>query len=203
MDSKNGKRQSGAAENLPATDSHQKPESNSAESSAYELLARSLSAEEARKVRRILTEWSHGDENSYPFQHALLTRAHWQVAATTLLEVAKIAESLRVAAASSVERIAQFDPVRIADLERVRALAQVLANHVGVMREQSQAAAAHLTTAAPRYDQAAKNFLTAQATYLDAHKASEWLSFCVTLAFVAVLGIGVGFLTCYCWPAAH
>ncbi len=38
--------------------------------------------EEARRLRKILTEWARGEEDSFPVQLALLTRAQWRSAAT-------------------------------------------------------------------------------------------------------------------------
>ena len=43
--------------------------------------AKALSAEEAKLFRKIVKEWCDGDENSFPVQLALLTRAQWQAAA--------------------------------------------------------------------------------------------------------------------------
>ena len=40
-----------------------------------------LCIEEARLFRKMMVEWSDGDENGFPVQLALLTRAQWRAAA--------------------------------------------------------------------------------------------------------------------------
>ena len=47
----------------------------------FDLLCQDLSADEARLFRKMLAEWSDGDENGFPVQLALLTRAQWRAAA--------------------------------------------------------------------------------------------------------------------------
>ena len=51
------------------------------EDTDFDLLCKGLSADEAKLFRKILKEWCDGDENSFPVQLALLTRAQWQAAA--------------------------------------------------------------------------------------------------------------------------
>lgn len=48
----------------------------------FDLLCKGLSANEARLFRKILKDWCNGDEESFPVQLALLTRAQWRAAAT-------------------------------------------------------------------------------------------------------------------------
>lgn len=50
--------------------------------SDFDLLSAGASAEETRRLAKMLREWSDGDENGFPAQIALLTRAQWRVAAT-------------------------------------------------------------------------------------------------------------------------
>jgi gas vesicle protein len=47
----------------------------------FDLLCNGLSADEAKLFRKMLAEWSDGDENGFPVQLALLTRAQWRAAA--------------------------------------------------------------------------------------------------------------------------
>jgi hypothetical protein len=49
----------------------------------FDFLFDGLSPEEAKRLRKILAQWCHGDENSFPVQLALLTRAQWRAAAQT------------------------------------------------------------------------------------------------------------------------
>src|SRR5208283_687235 len=48
----------------------------------FDFLCAGLSADDARRLRKIFVEWCDGDENGFPVQMALLTRAQWQVAAS-------------------------------------------------------------------------------------------------------------------------
>jgi hypothetical protein len=46
----------------------------------FDLLCEGASPEEAKRIRKLLAEWCKGDENSFPVQLALLTRAQWRAA---------------------------------------------------------------------------------------------------------------------------
>lgn len=52
------------------------------EDSDFDLLCVGLSADQAKRLRKILAEWSDGDENGFPVQMALLTLAQWRAAAS-------------------------------------------------------------------------------------------------------------------------
>jgi hypothetical protein len=47
----------------------------------FDFLCKDLSASEARLFRKMLAEWSDGEENGFPVQLALLTRVQWRAAA--------------------------------------------------------------------------------------------------------------------------
>ena len=47
----------------------------------FDLLCKGLTPDEAKRLRKIFREWSNGDENGFPVQLALLTRAQWRAAA--------------------------------------------------------------------------------------------------------------------------
>jgi len=51
------------------------------EDTDFDFLCNGLSAEEAKRMRKILAEWSDGDENGFPVQLVMLTRAQWRAAA--------------------------------------------------------------------------------------------------------------------------
>ena len=51
------------------------------EDTDFDFLCNGLSAEEAKRMRKILAEWSDGDENGFPVQLVMLTRAQWCAAA--------------------------------------------------------------------------------------------------------------------------
>jgi hypothetical protein len=52
------------------------------EDTDFDLLCTGLSTDDARRLRKIFVEWCDGDENGFPIQMALLTRAQWQAAAS-------------------------------------------------------------------------------------------------------------------------
>lgn len=47
----------------------------------FDALCEGASPQEAKRLRKILSEWCQGDEDSFPVQLALLTRAQWRAAA--------------------------------------------------------------------------------------------------------------------------
>jgi gas vesicle protein len=47
----------------------------------FDLLCKDLTADEAKVFRKMMAEWSNGDENGFPVQFALLTRVQWRAAA--------------------------------------------------------------------------------------------------------------------------
>ena len=66
------------------------------EDTDFDLLCIGLSADEAKRLRKVLAEWSDGDENGFPVQLAMLTRAQWRAAALiphTIKESGKLIES--------------------------------------------------------------------------------------------------------------
>jgi gas vesicle protein len=52
------------------------------EDTDFDSLCAGLPADDARRLRKIFVEWCDGDENGFPVQMALLTRAQWQAAAS-------------------------------------------------------------------------------------------------------------------------
>lgn len=79
--------------------------------------------EETRRLYKMLREWSDGDENGFPAQLALLTRAQWRVAAT-------VPESVVSARKGLEQRFAEMQTgigLRIVEAERaLSARAQAL-----------------------------------------------------------------------------
>ena len=51
------------------------------EDTDFDLLCKGLSADEAKRMRKILAEWCDGDEDGFPVQLVMLTRAQWRAAA--------------------------------------------------------------------------------------------------------------------------
>jgi hypothetical protein len=52
------------------------------EDTDFDALCENASPTEARQLRKLLADWCDGDENSFPVQLALLTRAQWRTAAS-------------------------------------------------------------------------------------------------------------------------
>ena len=48
----------------------------------FDALCEGATPGEAKRLRKLLAEWCDGDEESFPVQLALLTRAQWRAAAT-------------------------------------------------------------------------------------------------------------------------
>ena len=51
------------------------------EDTDFDFLCNGLSADEAKRLRKILAEWGDGDETGFPVQLVMLTRAQWRAAA--------------------------------------------------------------------------------------------------------------------------
>lgn len=92
-----------------------------ADTSAFDLLSRHMDAEELRILRRFLIEWAKGDENSFPFQHVLITIAQWRMAAAVPVETAKVFEQYKHVAQEGVRQIAQAAEAKLADFAKARA----------------------------------------------------------------------------------
>jgi len=48
----------------------------------FDVLCEGAPPQEAKRLRKMLAEWCQGDENSFPVQLALLSRAQWRAAAS-------------------------------------------------------------------------------------------------------------------------
>ena len=53
----------------------------------FDALCEGAPPAEAKQLRKLLADWCNGQENSFPVQLALLTRAHWRAAATVPVAV--------------------------------------------------------------------------------------------------------------------
>lgn len=113
----------------PAAPSEPKPLARiAADTSAFELLSRHMDAEELRILRRFLSEWAKGDEDSFPFQYVLITIAQWRMAAAVPIETAKVFEQYKHVAQESVRQIAQAAEAKLADFAKARAeIGEILA----------------------------------------------------------------------------
>lgn len=60
----------------------------------FDFLCDGLPADEAKRLRKLFKEWCNGDENSFPVQLALLTRAQWRAAAKVPVQMKQSLEQL-------------------------------------------------------------------------------------------------------------
>lgn len=104
----------------------------------FDLLCKGLSADEAKLFRKMLAEWSKGDENSFPVQFALLTRVQWRAAALvpqSVNESRKLIErhlaEYRQQTAALVQNLST-----VAD-EKTNALKKIVETHVETVNKTS------------------------------------------------------------------
>jgi len=64
------------------------------EKTDFDFLCKDLSADEVRQLHKALKDWCSGDENSFPVQLALLTRAQWRAAAKVPVQMKESLELL-------------------------------------------------------------------------------------------------------------
>jgi uncharacterized protein (DUF3084 family) len=69
-------------------------ENNFMDDTDFDFLCDGLSADEAKRLRKLFKEWCNGDENSFPVQLALLTRAQWRAAAKVPVQMKQSLEQL-------------------------------------------------------------------------------------------------------------
>lgn len=116
--------------------------------SAFDLLGGRASEVERRMLQRILSEWTRGDENSFPFQLALLTKSQWRAAASVPGEVARVLEDYRHTAQDAAGRIVEASEAKLADFTAartdVRETAAELKVQVGQLGAVGRAAEARL-----------------------------------------------------------
>ena len=88
----------------------------------FDLLCQGLTTDEAKQLRKIFREWSNGDENGFPVQLALLTRAQWRAAAQMPGTLQKIITAFEAKlAAQQQHQVALMKTLREAGDEKIRA----------------------------------------------------------------------------------
>jgi hypothetical protein len=73
----------------------------------FDHLCAGATPEEAKRLRKLLTEWARGDENAFPVQLALLTKAQWRSAATVPRMIHEARQALQADIAKSQQDIGQ------------------------------------------------------------------------------------------------
>lgn len=165
------------------------PATITVDETAFELLSRGASEEEARALRRYLTEWCRGDEGTFPFQHAVVFRAQMRAAAAVPVETAKVFEQGIRLIDGAIQRLIHAAEAKISEFEQIGKLAPQLKLYIEQLTRQGEETLKTLYEAASTFRQAHEE--------LKARSRQQDIVFLVvTLLFVAALGGALGFLLC-------
>ena len=159
------------------------------DASAFEVLLRGASAEEVRLVRRLLSEWSRGDENSFPHQLALLTLSQWRAAARVPVETAKVLQQHQNTAQDAARAIAQAADAKLAEFAQLGKLAGDLSNYVQKLIVAGDAALDRLKQTTSAYHQA-------EERARQAARSNDLLVLCFAFLIVAIMAFLLGGVTC-------
>lgn len=103
---------------------------------SFDLLCKGLSPAEAKLFRKIIKEWCSGDEDSFPVQLALLTRAQWLAAAQIPLILQKSIAALEAKLAEHQKQSAAFvKNLATAGDDKIKAFEKTVAVHTEAMEE--------------------------------------------------------------------
>jgi len=111
----------------------------------FDLLCKGLSADEAKLFRKMVKEWCAGDENSFPVQLALLTRAQWLAAAQMPLTLQKLITAFEVKLADHQRQMATLakNLGSVGD-GKIRAFEESVAVHTEAMEKVAAKSCDHL-----------------------------------------------------------
>ena len=165
------------------------PATVSVDASAFELLSRGASEEEARALRRYLTQWCYGDEDTFPFQHALVFRAQMRAAANVPVQMAKVLQQHQNSTDDGVRRIAQAADAKVAEFGQIGQIMEECRAIVSGLRAEGASVIAELkaTIAALR---------EAEERAKKAERSNDVMILTSAFLLIAALGIALGFLTC-------
>ena len=106
------------------------------------------SPEEVKRLMRLLHEWSQGDEDSFPVQLALLTRAQWRSAARIPQLVNESRQLMELKVADYRQQTAALvrNLSTTADA-KAEALSTIVANHTGAMNQALTKVQSHVNNA--------------------------------------------------------
>lgn len=111
-------------------------------------LCEDASPEEVKRLMRLVHEWSQGDEQSFPVQLALLTRAQWRA-------VAKIPEAINKSRELTEIKLTEYRQQTAALVKglattadaKAKALSAIVATHTESMNQAAAKAQAQMTNA--------------------------------------------------------
>lgn len=164
------------------------PVNISADASAFEVLLRGASEEEARLLRRLLIEWSRGDENTFPHQLTLITLSQWRAAARVPLETAKVLQQHHATLEDSATRFVRAADTKLVDFQKVGRLITQFESQVARLTNEGD-------EALKRLHQITSNFMQAEDRYRRAVKLSDLSFFVLAMLVVALLAFALGSLS--------
>jgi hypothetical protein len=111
----------------------------------FDFLCNGLSADEAKHMRKILKEWCNGDENSFPVQLALLTKAQWRAAAQMPFLLQRNIAAFETKLADQQKQIAALmRSLSSAGDAKTKAFEDTVATHTDAMKEVASKNCDHL-----------------------------------------------------------
>lgn len=180
----------------------------------FDFLCEELPPVEAKRLRKMLVEWCAGDENSFPVQLALLTRAQWYAAAQIPVLLKQSLELLDRKLSEYRQNTATLlKGFEFAGSTKVNELKQVIDDHkqaadviLADLRANSTTAKAllgdirdELTKGAAELERFRKEFMTerhrleqARATYENQKDWSDWIVFLTLLLAMVAIGVLIG-----------
>ena len=180
----------------------------------FDTLCEEAPPQEAKRLRKMLAEWCQGDENSFPVQLALLTRAQWRAAAMVprLIEKSRqqiehtLAEHRQQTTASvqhladtvddKTSTLAQIVGTQVeatkkaaADIRMQLTQAEAVAKRIGGELERG---VSELQKAQADFTEQRQRLLQTLADLRTDYSRQEWFCCLMILAVVLVFGILIG-----------
>lgn len=184
------------------------------EDTDFDCLCEGVSAEEAKRLRKILKQWCDGDENSFPVQLALLTRAQWYAAAQTPLLLKQSLELLERKLAEYRQQTATLlRNFNTATDTKTKELEEVITNHreaanviladldghtttaksvVNQIQDELRNGARELKKIRDNADAERKRLEQVRHDYESRKDAMDWVVFLMLLLAMVFIGICIG-----------
>lgn len=102
----------------------------------FDVLCEGAPPQEAKRLRKMLAEWCQGDENSFPVQLALLTRAQWRATASVPRIVTESRKQMEHTFAEHRRQTDDmFDEFSVVVEDRIKMLEQIIATHAALTKK--------------------------------------------------------------------
>jgi hypothetical protein len=180
----------------------------------FDTLFEGAPPQEAKQLRKMLAEWCQGDENSFPVQLALLTRAQWRAAASVPRLVAESRQQMEHTFTEHRRQTDElFDEFSGSVEDRIKMLEQIIAIHAAATKKaetemrvvltHAEAAAEHirgeLERGAVEWKKARRDFEAERQKLEKTRKEVEtryewrdWACLLATAAALVMLGMVIG-----------